>query len=125
MEKQNLPPQRDLNEFVEAILAIVFAYKPQNRVIIFSSFVPDVCVLLATKQSTYPVFFLTDAGWDDTYSDQRCLALRDGIRFARSAGLHGIVSWLPPLLNTPVLCGAVKQAGLQLLTYGTVRLLAK
>eukprot|EP01027_Heterolobosea_sp_BB2_P010917 GEZU01015947.1.p1 GENE.GEZU01015947.1~~GEZU01015947.1.p1 ORF type:complete len:123 (+),score=37.11 GEZU01015947.1:245-613(+) len=84
----------------------------------FSSFDPDVCVMLSMKQPRYPVFFLTDAGSGGTSPDPRCNSLQAAIRFARSANLLGIVSNARPLVEEPILIETVKEVGLILCTYG-------
>ena len=53
-----------------------------GRDVLFSSFDPGVCTMLARKQSVYPVFFLTDAG-GTLYADPRKNSLRQAIQFAK------------------------------------------
>jgi len=53
----------ELNSFVDTVLTKVYDHTsihPRN--IIFSSFNPDICLLLSFKQPSIPVLFLTDAG---------------------------------------------------------------
>lgn len=53
----------ELNSFVDTVLTKVYDHtsiRPRN--IIFSSFNPDICLLLSFKQPSIPVLFLTDAG---------------------------------------------------------------
>jgi glycerophosphoryl diester phosphodiesterase/ankyrin repeat protein len=109
-----VPPDR--NTYVDRVLDCVFA-NAGSRGVIFSSFDPDVCLLLNRKQGTYPVFLLTEAGTEFD-ADPRRNSLREAIRFARSVGLFGIVSDSTPLLEAPVLVSAVRSAGLVLATYG-------
>ena len=61
---------------MDAILTCVYEHAKDRR-IFFSSFSPDICVLLAQKQPFYPVAFLTDAGWEKMF-DLRCNSLKDG-----------------------------------------------
>src|SRR3954468_8804354 len=75
----------ELNLFVDSILKCVFDHA-QTRSIIFSSFHPDICLMLAFKQPNYPVFFLTDCG-KTKMADARCNSLQEAIRFAKFADL--------------------------------------
>ena len=113
-EEHLLVPDR--NTYVDRVLDCVLA-NAGTRGVIFSSFDPDVCLLLNRKQSTYPVLLLTNAGMEFD-ADPRRNSLREAIRFARSVGLFGIVSNSSPLLETPVLMDAVRGAGLVLATFG-------
>ncbi|KAA0176034.1 hypothetical protein FNF27_02426 [Cafeteria roenbergensis] len=106
----------DRNTYVDRVLDCTFA-NAGSRGVIFSSFDPDVCLLLHRKQGTYPVLLLTDAG-TQVDADPRRNSLREAIRFARSVGLFGIVSHSKPLLEAPVLMDAVRGAGLVLATFG-------
>jgi glycerophosphodiester phosphodiesterase len=106
----------DRNTYVDSVLDCVFS-NAGERGVLFSSFDPDVCMLLQRKQGTYPVLFLTEAGTSFD-ADPRRNSLREAIRFARSVGLFGIVSNSGPLLEAPVLMDAVRGAGLVLATYG-------
>ena len=108
----------DLNLFVDKILKCVYDHTQQNRNIIFSSFHPDICLMLAYKQPHYPVFFLTDGGVT-RMADARSNSLREAIHFAKLANLlPGIVTNSEPIIKAPKLVKAVKEAGLLLFTYG-------
>lgn len=109
----------ELNEFCDAILKIVF-HAARERPIIFSSFHPDVCLLLSLKQASYPVFFLTNAGTEQLDSDPRRRSLSAAIKFAKTAELLGIVSNSSPLLLAPRLVRKVKGNCLMLFTYGAL-----
>jgi glycerophosphoryl diester phosphodiesterase len=111
--------QWERNAFVERILDVVFALAA-DRGIMFSSFDPDVCLLLRAKQATFPVLFLTEAGTQtDELADPRMATLASAVAFARGAGLFGIVSHVGPLLEAPRLIHAIQEeAGLVLCTYG-------
>lgn len=63
--------------------------------------------MLNMKQPNYPVFFLTDSGYDTCY-DYRCNSLQEAVRFAKFADLLGIVSKCDPLVQAPNLCRVVK-----------------
>lgn len=51
----------ELNHLVDTILKTVYRLAG-NRTIFLSSFSPEICVLLSTKQHVYPVLFLTESG---------------------------------------------------------------
>ncbi|KAJ1971916.1 Glycerophosphocholine phosphodiesterase [Dimargaris verticillata] len=108
----------ELNQFVDSILDVVYTHA-QQRSVIFSSFHPDICLMLNLKQPNFPVFFLTDGGYFD-YVDARCNSLQEAVRFAKNAGLLGIVSVSTLVLQAPVLAPAIKEQGLLLFTYGTL-----
>lgn len=90
-----------------------------GRDIIFSSFHPDICLLLALKQPTIPCLFLTEAG--TTYMcDVRGASLQEAIRFASRWNLLGIVSACEPFIICPRLVRVVKESGLVCVSYGAM-----
>lgn len=108
----------ELNSFVDAVLTKVYDLG-QKRNIIFSSFNPDVCLLLSFKQPSIPILFLTDAGVDPA-GDIRATSLQEAIRFAARWNLLGIVSAAEPLVMCPRLVRVVKESGLVCVSYGTL-----
>src|SRR2546430_8525876 len=119
-EDDGLPAYHtELNLFVDTILKCVYHHAQQDRNIIFSSFHPDICLMLAFKQPNYPVFFLTDCG-ESTMADARCNSLQEAIRFAKFAGLLGIVTASAPIIEAPKLVKTIKESGLLLFTYGAM-----
>jgi len=110
----------ELNSFVDTILTKVYDLGT-GRNIMFSSFNPDICLLLSFKQPSIPVLFLTDAGdGDSMLGDIRASSLQEGIRFASRWNLLGIVSAARPLVTCPRLVRVVKQSGLLCFSYGTL-----
>ncbi|KAL8750553.1 MAG: hypothetical protein Q9199_006987 [Rusavskia elegans] len=107
----------ELNSFVDTVLTKVYDLG-HNRPIIFSSFNPDICLLLSFKQPSIPVLFLTDAG---TYpvGDIRASSLQEAVRFASRWNLLGIVAAAEPLVLCPRLVKVVKESGLVCVSYGT------
>ncbi|KAL8780638.1 MAG: hypothetical protein Q9213_006374 [Squamulea squamosa] len=107
----------ELNSFVDTVLTKVYDLG-QNRPIIFSSFNPDICLLLSFKQPSIPVLFLTDAG---TYpvGDIRASSLQEAVRFASRWNLLGVVTAAEPLVLCPRLVKVVKESGLVCVSYGT------
>ncbi|KAI9774276.1 MAG: Glycerophosphocholine phosphodiesterase [Geoglossum simile] len=106
----------ELNSFVDTVLAKVYDLG-KKRNIIFSSFNPDICLLLSLKQPSIPILFLTDAGTVAT-GDIRASSLQEAIRFASRWNLLGIVSEAEPLVLCPRLVKAVKESGLVCVSYG-------
>jgi glycerophosphodiester phosphodiesterase len=108
----------ELNSFCDVILKKVYDLG-KKRNIIFSSFNPDVCLLLSFKQPSIPILFLTDAG---TYpvGDIRASSLQEAIRFASRWNLLGVVSAAEPLCNSPRLVRVVKESGLVCVSYGSL-----
>ncbi|SZF05529.1 unnamed protein product [Blumeria hordei] len=107
----------ELNEFVDSVLHKVYNLG-KKRNIIFSSFNPDICLMLNFKQPSIPILFLTDAGTTPV-GDIRASSLHEAIRFARRWNLLGIVSAADPLCNSPRLVKVVKENGLVCVSYGT------
>ena len=109
----------ELNAFVDAVLTKVYDWGgTKKRNIIFSSFNPDVCLLLSFKQPSIPVLFLTDAGTSPA-GDIRASSLQEAIRFASRWNLLGLVSAATPLVISPRLVRVVKESGLVCVSYGT------
>lgn len=108
----------ELNSFVDTVLTTVYDLS-KGRNIIFSSFHPDICLLLSFKQPSIPVLFLTDAGTQPV-GDIRASSLQEAIRFASRWNLLGIVSAATPLVTCPRLVRVVKESGLVCCSYGSL-----
>ncbi|KAL9124984.1 MAG: hypothetical protein Q9217_005753 [Psora testacea] len=100
----------ELNSFVDTVLTKVYELG-KKRHIIFSSFNPDICLLLSFKQPSIPILFLTDAGTSPV-GDIRASSLQEAIRFASRWNLLGVVSAAEPLILAPRLVKVVKESGL-------------
>ncbi|KAL8890164.1 MAG: hypothetical protein Q9215_002639 [Flavoplaca cf. flavocitrina] len=107
----------ELNSFVDTVLTKVYDLG-HDRPIIFSSFNPDICLLLSFKQPSIPVLFLTDAGTCPV-GDIRASSLQEAVRFASRWNLLGIVAAAEPLVLCPRLVKVVKESGLVCVSYGT------
>ncbi|KAB1202851.1 Glycerophosphodiester phosphodiesterase GDE1 [Morella rubra] len=103
---------------LQAVLQVVIAYA-QDRAIFFSTFHPDVALLVRKLQSTYPVFFLTNGG-TEIYYDVRRNSLEEAIKLCLEGGLQGIVSEIKGVFRNPGAVAKVKEAKLSLLTYGSL-----
>ena len=108
----------ELNSFVDTVLTKVYDLG-KKRKIIFSSFNPDICLLLSFKQPSIPILFLTDAGASPV-GDVRASSLQEAIRFASRWNLLGLVSAAEPLCNSPRLVKVVKDSGLVCVSYGSL-----
>ncbi|KAI4174422.1 MAG: hypothetical protein LQ343_002359 [Gyalolechia ehrenbergii] len=108
----------ELNSFVDTVLTKVYDLG-HDRPIIFSSFNPDICLLLSFKQPSIPILFLTDAGTSPV-GDIRASSLKEAIRFASRWNLLGIVSAAEPFVLCPRLVKVVKESGLVCVSYGTL-----
>ena len=108
----------ELNSFVDTVLTKVYDLN-KNRPIIFSSFNPDICLLLSFKQPSIPILFLTDAGTCPV-GDIRASSLQEAIRFASRWNLLGVVSAAEPLVISPRLVKVVKESGLVCVSYGVI-----
>lgn len=121
----------DLNIWADKVLECVFEYG-SNREIIFSSFHPDVCLMLNHKQGGvpmigkvavnpvgYPTLFLTESGTAPMY-DIRASSLQEAIRFCKDWNLLGLVSECSPFVMCPRLIQVVKRAGLVCVSYGAL-----
>ena len=106
----------ELNNFVDVVLDKVYSLG-KGRNMIFSSFNPDVCLLLSFKQPSIPVLFLTDSG-SETVGDIRASSLQEAIRFASRWNLLGVVSHAQPFIISPRLVKVVKESGLVCVSYG-------
>lgn len=106
----------ELNSFVDTVLTKVYDLG-EKRNIIFSSFNPDICLLLSFKQPSIPILFLTDAGTCPV-GDIRASSLQEAIRFASRWNLLGIVTAAEPLVVSPRLVKVVKESGLVCVSYG-------
>jgi glycerophosphodiester phosphodiesterase len=108
----------ELNSFVDTVLTKVYDLG-EGRNMIFSSFNPDICLLLSFKQPSIPVLFLTDAGTSPV-GDIRASSLQEAIRFASRWNLLGVVTAAEPLVISPRLVRVVKESGLVCVSYGTL-----
>ncbi|KAI9828136.1 MAG: Glycerophosphocholine phosphodiesterase [Thelocarpon impressellum] len=108
----------ELNSFVDTVLTKVYDLV-KKRNVIFSSFNPDICLLLSFKQPSIPILFLTDAGIAPV-GDIRASSLQEGIRFASRWNLLGVVTAAEPLVISPRLVKVVKGSGLVCVSYGVI-----
>ncbi|RPA90314.1 glycerophosphocholine phosphodiesterase [Choiromyces venosus 120613-1] len=106
----------EMNSWVDSVLKVVYDHG-NGRDLIFSSFNPDICLLLSLKQPSIPILFLTEGG-TQPMADIRASGLQEAIRFASRWNLLGIVSAVEPLVICPRLIKVIKESGLVCVTYG-------
>uniref|UniRef100_A0A7S3VIY4 glycerophosphodiester phosphodiesterase n=1 Tax=Dunaliella tertiolecta TaxID=3047 RepID=A0A7S3VIY4_DUNTE len=111
-------PPEEVDRMVTPILECVQRHtETSSRGVTFSSFDPDVCVALKSRQSRYPVVFLSGMGLYP-HADARRTSIEAAINHAASAQLAGIVAPASVLLANQGMVAAAKAANLALMTYG-------
>ncbi|XP_050371881.1 glycerophosphodiester phosphodiesterase GDPD3-like isoform X2 [Argentina anserina] len=108
--------EKQLQHVLQVVLQVVNKYA-KDRPIMFSSFQPDVVLMMRKLQSTYPVYFLTNGG-SEIYKDVRRNSLEEAIKVCMAGGLQGIVSEVRAILRDPNAVTRIKDSNLCLLTYG-------
>lgn len=108
----------ELNLVVDTVLEKVFTLS-KNRAIVFTSFSPELCILLSHKQNRYPVMFLNESNLFPT-GDVRASNLQEAIHFARHWGLPGVVMSSEPFIMSPKLVRQVKDSGLICASFGAM-----
>ncbi|KAK5691677.1 DEAH-box ATP-dependent RNA helicase prp43 [Elasticomyces elasticus] len=103
--------------FVSTVLDKVYEHA-EGRTIVFSSFSPEVCIALSTKQRTWPVFFLSKTS--GPRGEIRSELIQQAVHFAQSWGLPEVVTECTPLIRCPRLIRYVKDAGLTLMSFGAL-----
>lgn len=106
----------ELNLYLDTILEIVYKYGGK-RPMFFTSFSPELCMLLTTKQQLYPVMFLTESGYIPT-RDIRAISFQEAVRFAKKWNLEGVVIRSQPIMASPMLIDLVKSQGLVCASWG-------
>ncbi|KAK8050430.1 hypothetical protein PG994_012160 [Apiospora phragmitis] len=115
------PYATEMNQYLDDILDVVFELNGgRSRSIFFTCFNPEICILLSTKQKTYPVVFLNDSMVSGAAGDRRATSLQRAVRFARQWGLEGIVMAAEPLVAAPRIIRHVKDLGLFCGSYGAL-----
>ena len=106
------------NEYVDTILKVCFDFV-KDRFIFFSSFDPDVCAMLKSKQDHFPVMLISQGKcFYEPYCDPRSKTLEDSIHFAAAEQLFGVVLHTDPLLRQKELVTQAHQMGLMVYVWG-------
>lgn len=110
----------ELNLFCDTILSSVFSHPScPSRSIMFSSFSPEVCILLSLKQNRFPIFFLNNSN-SSLSGDIRASSFQEALHFAKRWELDGVVMASKPFVYAPRLIGLAKERGLMAASYGTL-----
>uniref|UniRef100_A0A7E4VA64 GP-PDE domain-containing protein n=1 Tax=Panagrellus redivivus TaxID=6233 RepID=A0A7E4VA64_PANRE len=107
------------NLFIDTILEDVFKFAG-NRRIVFSSFDPDVCTMIAMKQPRYPVLFLS-VGVTTRYVpflDQRSCTSEMAVNYATSQNILGVNFHSEDLLRDPSHVRKARERGLVSFVWG-------
>uniref|UniRef100_A0AC34RJJ2 GP-PDE domain-containing protein n=2 Tax=Panagrolaimus sp. JU765 TaxID=591449 RepID=A0AC34RJJ2_9BILA len=107
------------NAFIDVILNDVYANAGKRR-IVFSSFDPDMCTLIALKQHKYPVLFLS-VGETKRYVpflDERTCTSNMAVNFAVSQDILGVNLHSECLLIDPLPVRKAKEQGLVAFVWG-------
>mmetsp|Transcript_11319 Transcript_11319/g.28563 ORF Transcript_11319/g.28563 Transcript_11319/m.28563 type:complete len:373 (-) Transcript_11319:255-1373(-) len=113
--KSEITSTAELNRMLGPIMDVV-AKHARDRLIVYSSFDPDICTRLSAEQATHPVLFLTACEQD--HCDPRRQSVVAAVDVAKGANFAGIVVDTAHLAEFPSLIGVVKAQGLFLGTYG-------
>ncbi len=102
----------EMNLFVDLILKTVLKHGGSRR-IVFSSFNPDVCTMVRSKQNKYPVLFLTQCVNDkyEAYRDPRTWNVANASRFVSMAEILGMNVIADEILREPDQVAKVKARG--------------
>uniref|UniRef100_A0A8H7N2E6 GP-PDE domain-containing protein n=1 Tax=Bionectria ochroleuca TaxID=29856 RepID=A0A8H7N2E6_BIOOC len=106
----------EINVFLDTILSVTYA-RAGNRRIIFTSFSPEICMVLAVKQQLYPILFLNDSSNWPT-GDMRATSLQTAMRLAHRFGLRGVAMSSEPFVHSSGLVGLARGQGLYTASYG-------
>jgi len=104
--------QMELNLFLDQVIKCVYQFG-QDRKIVLSTFVPDICSMLVNKQTRYPVLLLTqgkNTKYDD-YMDPRTWSIPAAVWFGKMAGLLGISAMAEDVMRDTSQVQLVKSNG--------------
>ncbi|KAK8078181.1 ankyrin repeat protein nuc-2 [Apiospora saccharicola] len=127
-----LGPAIDVNNFVDAILTVVFDHARSQRAqvqapdvvrsVVFSSYNPTLCTTLNWKQPNFPVFLCNDLGHEESMhgpsviktSGRRTSSIKEVVRIAQNNNFMGLICCSRLLDMVPALVDAIKSNGLAL-----------
>jgi glycerophosphodiester phosphodiesterase len=88
-----------------------------GRVILYSSFDPEVCLEVRKRCPEACIMFLSDCG-EHPYVDDRRNSAGAAIEFAYAAGLQGVILESTVVKSDPVVVRVAGEKGLRVMTYG-------
>ncbi|EAY19781.1 Glycerophosphoryl diester phosphodiesterase family protein [Trichomonas vaginalis G3] len=109
-------PYAERNHFLQRVIDEMNAYVG-DRELFFSAFCPLVVVMLATKQSRWPVYQLMTVEKDETF-EKFLLKVRSFAPLHKELGINGFVLDSEHLLKEPKLATELINMGFQVSTYG-------
>ena len=112
--RRGAPRPALLPQVVDAALASA------PRLVLFSSFDPEVCTELKRRRPAFPVMFLSGGG-AYPHVDARRTSVAAAVEFAAGAGLDGIILETDHLRAEAHMIAEARARGLQVMTYGQVR----
>ena len=110
-------PER--NHYVDVILNDIFEHAG-DRDVLLSCFDPDVCVMMRSKQTRYPVAFLSQGqtGKYETFEDSRATSLQMAVHFACTESLTAVALHTEGLLEDIELIDRAHSCGLSVFSWG-------
>lgn len=128
----DVTPSIPLNDYVDAILAVVFQCAGE-RAVVFSSFDADVCAMLRLKQARYAVLLLSQGeSGRPAYADLRARSIEAGVQYVLSEGMRGVDVCSRELVADPGIVRRAKERGVDVYCWGSennsrdnIRLLAE
>lgn len=132
--KMTTPPHvaqtcaEEVDRVVTAILAAVDAAEADwptsnhnggGRMIVYSSFDPEVCLEVRKRRPEACIMFLSDCG-EHPYVDDRRNSAGAAIEFACNAGLQGVILESTVVKSDPGVVRVAGEKGLRVMTYGTL-----
>ncbi|KAF2745635.1 hypothetical protein M011DRAFT_469297 [Sporormia fimetaria CBS 119925] len=128
VEQLRLGSVPDMNDYVDAILSVVFAHARELRGkgfldydstatrFVFSSTDQQICAAINWKQPNYPVFLCNSQDPSLLADGETMLSIRDAVRIARDNNLVGLMCSARLLDRVPALVHSIKSAGLLLVS---------
>eukprot|EP01026_Neomeris_dumetosa_P007875 TRINITY_DN12440_c0_g2_i1.p2 TRINITY_DN12440_c0_g2~~TRINITY_DN12440_c0_g2_i1.p2 ORF type:complete len:333 (-),score=52.25 TRINITY_DN12440_c0_g2_i1:179-1177(-) len=112
-------PPEEIKRVLQPILKCVYKFSASKFQILFSSFDPEICKELKSRQSEYPVYFLSTGGVGCEHVDKRRMSLTAAVQVATDFKLDGLVVQTDALLQEQQIMESIKQQGLFIMTYGS------
>lgn len=115
-------PSPEKNFFVDCVLKDIFKVsRNRKREISFLTFNANLAMMLSMKQTLYPVYLshceILDKPCEEL--DPRCIDLDEGLKFAVSQKLDGMMIFNKLVETKPQVIERIKDRGLPIITYGS------
>lgn len=121
IQHEEIIPYPEKNVFIDIVLSELFEVeRNRKREISFLSFDPDLAMFLSLKQTVFPVYLSHCEALDKPCDDQdpRLIDLDEGLRFAVSQKLDGMMLFNQLVERKPDAIERIKARGLPIITYG-------